>query len=315
MKSFSVRNEVTEPHRSGESSYALGRNYAATTRLNSQHLLWKLELGWSLHPLLQARISTAQPIVTAPPQVPVPTVTASTHRLDPLAAPPETFRIADVATGTAIWAVEISQDFPSTQIDGFDIDLQQCPPPEWLPHNVKVREWDIYTNPAPELESLYDVVHIRLLLLVVRDNDPRPILKNALRMLKPGGHLQWDELDPWGAFTVTAGKQLKDEAVNDFQKRQELTAMSTLEWVRDLHSIMAELAFEDVRRDEVRCDLRLAKYYQDTQFMVMEEQAAAQATEKERDRVKEAIREGVRESHGRARVTPKIVCLGRKPRV
>lgn len=58
---------------------------------------------------------------------------------------------------------------------------------------------------------------------------PRPILKNALRMLKPGGYLQWDELEPWGAFTATASKQMKDEAVNDFQKRQELTAMSTLE--------------------------------------------------------------------------------------
>ncbi|CAO1604435.1 hypothetical protein XANCAGTX0491_007992 [Xanthoria calcicola] len=237
------------------------------------------------------------------------------NRLDPLAAQPDTIRIADVATGTAIWAVEICQDFPSTQIDGFDIDLQQCPPPEWLPHNVKVRVWDIYTNLAPELEGLYDVVHIRLLLLVVRDNDQRPILKNALRMLKPGGYLQWDELDPWAAFTVTASKQMMDEAVNDFQNRQEVTAMSNLEWVKDLHSIMAELSFEDVRREEVRCDLRLAKYYQDLHFMVMEEQAAAQATDKERDRVKEAIREGVRESHGQTRMRPKIVLLGRKPRV
>lgn len=138
-KIYSIGNEVTEPRRSGESSYALSRNYAATTRLNCQHLLWKLELGWSLHPSLQARILTAQPIVTAPLKVPAPTVTSSTHRPDPFAAQPDTFRIADVATGTAIWALEISQDFPSTQIDGFDIDLQQCPRPEWLPHNVKVR--------------------------------------------------------------------------------------------------------------------------------------------------------------------------------
>ncbi|KAI4227388.1 MAG: hypothetical protein L6R36_002468 [Xanthoria steineri] len=208
-KIFSIRSEVTEHRRSGESSYALGRDYTTTTRINSQHLLWKLELGWSLHPSLQARILTAQPIVTAPTQVPAPTVTYSMHRLDRFAAQPDTFRIADVATGTAIWALEISQDFPSTQIDGFDIDLQQCPPPEWLPHNVKVQEWVIYTNLAPELEGLYDV--------------------NALRMLKPGGYLQWDELEPWGAFTATASKQMKDEAVNDFQKRQELTAMSTLE--------------------------------------------------------------------------------------
>ncbi|KAI4263130.1 MAG: hypothetical protein L6R42_001714 [Xanthoria sp. 1 TBL-2021] len=208
----SIRNEVTESRTNGESSYILSRHYAATTRLNSQHLLWKLELGWCLHPSLQALISTALPIVTALPQVPAPTITSSTQQLNPLAAAHQnTFRVADLATGTAIWAVDISQDFPLAQIDRFDIDLQQCPPPKWLPHNVKGREWEIYTELTPELQGLYDVVHIRLLLLVIRDNDPRPILKNALRMLKKGGYLQWDELDPWGAFTVVASKQMKDE--------------------------------------------------------------------------------------------------------
>ncbi|KAL8654746.1 MAG: hypothetical protein Q9226_003310, partial [Calogaya cf. arnoldii] len=245
----STGDQVPEPHKNGESSYILSRSYGATTRLNSQHLLWKLELGWCLHPALQALISTAVPIVTALPQVSAPTVTSSTQQLNPLAAHPDTFRIADLATGTAIWAIDISQDFPLAQIDCFDIDLQQCPPPPWLPHNVKAHQWDIYTDLTPELEGLYDVVHIRLLLLVIRDNDPRPILKSALRMLKKGGYLQWDELDPWGAFTVVASNQLKDETVNDFQKRQELTAMSTLEWVKDLHCMMGEIGFKDVRRE------------------------------------------------------------------
>ena len=226
----------------------------------------------------------------------------------------DTFRVADLATGTAVWPLDIVRSFPWAQIDGFDIDLQQCPPAEWLPHNVTVRKWDIFSDLAPELEGLYDVVHVRLLLLVIEDNDPRPVLRNALRMLKKGGYLQWDELDPWKAYTVVVGKPLGDEVEGTFQKKQELTDMSTLKWVLDLHSIIDEVRFEGVRRHAVSCDIGLAKYYQDMQFMVMEEQAASTVTVKERAMVERAIREGVWESHeGKARVTPKVVYLGRKP--
>ena len=173
----------------------------------------------------------------------------------PVASPDgrvESFRIADLATGTAIWALDIAQTFTSAHIDGFDIDLQQCPPAEWLPSNVTLREWDIFSSTiSPALESTYDVVHIRLLLLVVQDNDPRPVLRNALRMLKPGGYLQWDELDPWGAYTVHAGMgKCENGGIRErFQKNQELTAMGTLRWVSELHAIMQEVGFEDVRRE------------------------------------------------------------------
>ncbi|KAL8811346.1 MAG: hypothetical protein Q9200_001873 [Gallowayella weberi] len=238
---------------------------------------------------------------------------SSTQDLNSSAAHPNNVRIADLATGTAIWAIDVSHDFPLAYIDGFDINLQQCPPPEWLPRHVTVRRWDIYFALPPELEGSYDVVYIRLLLLVVKDNDPRPILRNALRMLKKGGYLQWDELDPWGAITVVAGEPQGDETGKEFQKRQELTPMDTLKWVLELPSIMEEVGFESVKKEDSACALHLAKHYQDMQFMVMEEQAAAEATAEGRERVEKAIREGVGESYRKARVTPKVVFLGRKP--
>ncbi|KAI4168868.1 MAG: hypothetical protein LQ343_006081 [Gyalolechia ehrenbergii] len=312
---YAEASETLKPCTHGKNSYVLNRNYVATIRLNSQHLLWKLELGWCLHPSLQSQMDTAHSASSNTLEAPTLTVMPPTEHQIPLASRADPFRIADLATGTAVWALDIAQDFPRAKIDGFDIDLQQCPPPEWLPHNVTIREWNIFSDLAPELEGLYDVVHIRLLLLVIRENNPRAVLKNALRMLKAGGSLQWDELDPWGAYTVVAGKEQQgDESGSGFQRKQELTAMDTLKWVLELHSIMAEVGFEDVRREEVACDLRLAKYYQDMQFLVLEEEAANKATPEEKERVEEAIREGVRESRGgRARVTPKVICLGRKP--
>ena len=288
-------------------SYVLKRNYAATTRLNCQTFLWKLELGWSLHPSVASAIQLA-------------------------AESSKTPCIADLATGTALWALDIARDFPAAKIDGFDISLLQCPPSQWLPRNITVRQWDIFSSLDPALEGRYDVVHIRLLLLVIHENDPRPLLRNALRMLKPGGWLQWDDLDPWAAHTVSAAPEEKkadnDHGTGDgntannvekksttgFQKKQELTAMETLRWVQELHSTIQEVGFEEVRREEIGCDLGLAKYYQDMQFLVMEEEAASKGTEQEKETVERAIEEGVVESQaGRARVTPKVVCLGRKP--
>lgn len=302
-----LTNALALNNRPQKASYVLKRNYAATTRLNCQIFLWKLELGWSLHP----SVASAFPL------------TAETSN---------TPRIADLATGTALWALDIARDFPGAQIDGFDISLQQCPPAQWFPPSITVREWDIFSSLDPETESMYDVVHIRLLLLVVPKNDPRPLLRNALKMLKPGGWLQWDELDPWNAHTVststgekkpgshheagdgnTADKVGKN-ATAGFQKKQELTAMDTLRWVRELHSMIQEVGFEEVRREEIGCDLGLAKYFQDMQFLVMEEEAASKGTEQEKEMVESAIEEGVAESQeGKARVTPKVVCLGRKP--
>jgi hypothetical protein len=53
------------------------------------------------------------------------------------------------------------------------------------------------TTAVPEaLIGIHDVVHIRLLVPAVRKNDPRPILHNAIRMLKPGGLHQWKEIIP-----------------------------------------------------------------------------------------------------------------------
>ena len=144
----------------------------------------------------------------------------------------------------------------------------------------------------------------------MRDNDPRPLLRNALRMLRPGGWIQWDEIDVWNAYTVgVAGDTEREEG---FQRKQELTPMSSLHWVKELEAFVTEVGFHDVKRERVDCNLSLAKYYQDMQFLVMEEEAAHKDVEG-REMVERAIAEGVQEGRkGRARVTPKVVVLGRK---
>ncbi|KAJ0424604.1 hypothetical protein BJY00DRAFT_309029 [Aspergillus carlsbadensis] len=146
-----------------QDDYLLSRDYIDCDRLNLQHSLWTKIFGYLLHPC----IDTSSPTLT----------------------------IADIGTGTASWLTDLSALLPATcQLDGFDIDTSQAPPKEWLPANVSLHEWDVFTELPEHLIGRYDVVHVRLLVFVVK-GDPTPILRNLVRMLKPGGWLQWAEPD------------------------------------------------------------------------------------------------------------------------
>ena len=157
--------------------YALGRDYAAATRLNAQYYMWKETIGFDIHPN-------------------IPVATAEARYQQPL-------QIADVGCGTAIWLRSVAQSLPHARLDGFDISLAQCPPLQWFPHNIRsLREWDVYQAPPVELQGRYDIVHARLLFVVVQDGDPAPMIRNMMLLLKPGGYLQWDELDVAQSFVL-----------------------------------------------------------------------------------------------------------------
>lgn len=102
----------------------------------------------------------------------------------------EQLTVADIGTGTGIWLLDLArQHSPTAQFDGLDISLDQAPPKERLPANVSFRSYDAY-EPSPEdLVEKYDVVHVRHLTLVVKENDPTPILQNLLKILSAFLHL------------------------------------------------------------------------------------------------------------------------------
>lgn len=71
----------------------------------------------------------------------------------------------------------------SAQLDGFDNNLSQCPPKEWLPDNVNIYDFDAFADLPEHLIGKYDILHIRLFLLIVQNNDPMPLLKTFIQML------------------------------------------------------------------------------------------------------------------------------------
>jgi hypothetical protein len=97
---------------------------------------------------------------------------------------------------SSIWLLDVASQLPaSTKLDGLDISFNQAPPHAWLPSNMTLRTCDILQPPPQDLLSKYDIIHIRHFVCVVGGNDPAPLLRNLLAMLKPGGWLQWGEWD------------------------------------------------------------------------------------------------------------------------
>lgn len=148
-----------------QDDYILSRDYRSIVRLNHQHCIMKEEYGGLLHP-----------------QIP----------LDDK----DNLKIADIGTGSCIWPIELSHILPpTTSIDAVDLSLAQCPPKAWLPKNVTLIAHDAFL-PFPEsMVGIYDVVHLQLFACIVKENDPAPLVKNLMSLLKPGGYLQWNDVD------------------------------------------------------------------------------------------------------------------------
>ncbi|MCJ1404697.1 hypothetical protein MMC11_007923 [Xylographa trunciseda] len=145
--------------------YPLARGYVPSARLNLQYYLWQEALGYKLHPAITIKN--------------------------------DGWKVADVGTGTGIWLCDLTKHVPlSSQLDGFDISSDQFPHSSCLPQNVTLRKLDAMSSPPDTLCGMYDVVHVRLLFGVIKQNDPTPVLKHCMKLLKPGGYLQWDEMDP-----------------------------------------------------------------------------------------------------------------------
>lgn len=145
--------------------------------------------------------------------------------------------------------MDVKRECPAAQIDGFDVSLAQCPPPEWLPDGVRLRELDLYEPLPAELEGIYDVVHLRLFFVVIRNDDPSPVLQNLLRMLsefylftfwfdfpftiffdpngptEPGGWLQWSEhnYESWSVQSV--GGRETTPALDEMMKMMKQTGL------------------------------------------------------------------------------------------
>ncbi|MCJ1378592.1 hypothetical protein MMC17_001691 [Xylographa soralifera] len=224
---------------SQSNNHLLGRNYIAATSLNAQHYIWNQQLGYNLHP--------------------------------DIIHPKDGAKIADVAAGTGMLLLEVARDYPNAQCDGFDISLAQCPPQIWLPNNVSLSLWDIFQEPPESFIGIYDIVHIRFLTLVI-DHDPVPVINNIAKLLKPGGYLQWDEMDTTHSIVARVNDSVKIDAT--IRMDQLMKRRNAQSWIVRLAELLNQHGFENAQLHRVPQNFRYLKAQTDLHVLSFSEVAA-----------------------------------------
>ncbi|OXV05603.1 hypothetical protein Egran_06629 [Elaphomyces granulatus] len=100
-------------------------------------------------------------------------------------------KILDVGTGTGIWAIEMAALFPEATITGTDLSPVQ---PNEVPENVH-----FLVDDATEEDWMWGPDHFDLVHLANMGGSfscPIDIMRTASIRIKPGGYLEWHEIDP-----------------------------------------------------------------------------------------------------------------------
>ncbi|KAL3440680.1 S-adenosyl-L-methionine-dependent methyltransferase [Aspergillus insuetus] len=145
--------------------YPLGRDTAESKRLNEQHRL--------LIEIVDGAIGSSIP-------------------LDQISS------VADVATGTGVWLWDAQQalgkaaDGSARYFHGFDISSAQFPTAS---NGIELSVHDVLTPFPQEHRDRYDLIHVRLLVTALGESEFETAVSNLLSILKPGGYLQWVEID------------------------------------------------------------------------------------------------------------------------
>jgi hypothetical protein len=69
------------------------------------------------------------------------------------------------------------------EFHGFDISSEQFPHERGLGRGVKLGVMDAMKDPGEEWWGVYDVVHVRLLMVVVEGGGPGAVLNHCLKLL------------------------------------------------------------------------------------------------------------------------------------
>lgn len=83
-----------------------------------------------------------------------------------------------------LWLADMAANLPPTvRFDGFDISLEQAPASGFHHPNIQMHRWDMFQDPPAKYMGQFDIVHVRLVTLVIKNNDPIPLVRNLRKLL------------------------------------------------------------------------------------------------------------------------------------
>ncbi|KAI8367005.1 S-adenosyl-L-methionine-dependent methyltransferase [Choanephora cucurbitarum] len=102
-------------------------------------------------------------------------------------------KVLDVACGTGTWILEMATEFPDAQFYG--IDIAAIYPTTIKPANAFFTQSDVL-NGLPYPGEFFDYIHMRQAYTCFSEDEWHFIIKEIKRLLKPGGYIEFREIDP-----------------------------------------------------------------------------------------------------------------------
>ncbi|ORY95689.1 hypothetical protein BCR43DRAFT_493435 [Syncephalastrum racemosum] len=102
-------------------------------------------------------------------------------------------RVLDIACGTGIWVLEMCSDFPRAQLYGIDISAMY--PGTIKPPNAHFMQGDVRDG-LPFPDAHFDYIHMQLVYNCFSRSESDRLLREIKRVLKPGGYVEFREVDP-----------------------------------------------------------------------------------------------------------------------
>ncbi|KAI0506051.1 S-adenosyl-L-methionine-dependent methyltransferase [Xylaria bambusicola] len=165
--------------------------------------------------------------------------------LAPMAEPPK--KVMDLATGIGLWAIEMGDRYPDTNILGLDLSPIQ---PTSVPPNVTFQVDDVEDTWVHDDD--YDFIHIREACGYMKSTPT--VIESAIAHLKPGGWLELQEFH-WVAEKED-GTIDPNIPVNRYMDHMMSAAASTegrkIPIVPEIGDIMKQAGFVDIEKKTYR---------------------------------------------------------------
>lgn len=110
--------------------------------------------------------------------------------------------VLDIGCGTGIWCLEMCTTFYNSKFVGIDVSINEknhniidATPKEIKPSNVEFKNVDVLINPLPFEDSSFDYIHMQMMVFAIPKDKWNIVINEIIRILKPGGYIQFVELD------------------------------------------------------------------------------------------------------------------------
>lgn len=180
--------------------YLLTRNHHENTRLHAQDWVWRMQLGFVLHPAIVKAVKDREQVrvldvgcsngyvlrLSLPNLARLPGIKAGCHDEAGIMRR----ALTTVLACRSVWLLSLAS---SDQFDaksgwsftGIDISATSFPAPENVPANVEFRRMNAFEPVPADLRGKFDVVHVRAFALVVKGGavSAASFLRNLLDLL------------------------------------------------------------------------------------------------------------------------------------